>query len=142
MAPAARRRATAVASSSARRCLRETRPELCGIPRRANASLIEHGTPCSGPRCLPGGDLLIGAGGVAQGLLEALRHQRVEVRVHLLHVANVRADDLVRGELPRADAPGELGGGEEQEIVQHGCSSHGPRANSSGLTKQRRGSKS
>jgi hypothetical protein len=53
IAPAARRRATVVASRGARWARRGHEPIVDGMPSTAIISLTVHGTPCSGPRQSP-----------------------------------------------------------------------------------------
>ncbi len=53
MPPAALNRVTAVASLSGTYVSKSFEPRLVGTPAVSNASLIEKGTPCSGPRTAP-----------------------------------------------------------------------------------------
>ena len=113
IAPAARIRATAVASASGTTPARSGDPIVISRPAAARLSLTVNGTPWSGPAGALRG--VRGVGGGERPLGVEL-DDRVDGRVHRLDPPQVRLDDLARGHRAARDQVRERGGGGAREL--------------------------
>jgi hypothetical protein len=118
IAPAARNRATTVASEPARRSLRARQPNVSGMPSTAIISFTVNGTPSSGrsgpPPSPPRGTA------PRHARLETLGDHRVEASVHCLDPADVRVHRLQRSDRAAPDQRGQTAGRNlHQFIIAH-----------------------
>ncbi len=119
IAPAPFRRSTATASSSGTWSANRREPAAVSTRRVNTRSFTDTGTPCSGPRPSPDHHArLRGEGGVPR-LVGADGEERVEPWIQPLDPREHRIDDLDRRDLLRADAAGELEGGQPGEVRCH-----------------------
>ena len=107
-APAWRRCAIAGASRAATWPSRTRDAAVVGTPRTSSRSLIEIGTPCSGPRSMPGGELAIGLARLPPRLVGHDEDERVQARVVGLDAPQALVGHLGRADLAGAQPAAEL----------------------------------
>ncbi len=104
IAPAACRRATAVAGCSAITSLRASEPEVCGSSGDSKRLLDRAGDAGERPEVVVGsrrGDALVDGVGLGSRRVEAGRDDRVDAWVAALDQLDVGVDDLARAQLAR-----------------------------------------
>ena len=120
-APAARSRATTVASTVGTRCSSSLEEPVVRTPAVSNRSLYATGMPCRGPRDAPWATACLRRAGLGAGLIRGDGDVGAEAVVDGLNTTEEGLGELDRGELAALDEAGCLA---DRQVVQGGVS-HG-----------------
>ena len=112
-APAASRRATAVASYGAMKLSSIFEPQLVRTPRRAEDVFVRDRQPGQRRRG-SGAQLRIGSGSLRQRTFARHGDEAVVLRVEALDAVEIEARQLDAGELPAPESVGQVGEGRER----------------------------
>ncbi len=118
---AALSRLVSVASYGGIQPSRILEPTVVGMPSVVKMSLSASGTPYQRAELLAPGALLVDGAGLREGALTVDVQEGVHLLVYGLDPGQVGLGDLDGGQFARGDLPGDLGGGELDDVaVRHG----------------------